>query len=193
MRKRQERPLVPKKALDRLLESLRFAKATPHIPKGARLLDIGAGDGAFLRTLNGYIQSGVGIDPILTHVVKLGETCRLVPGYFPRDLRACEVSFDVITLLVVVEHIPTAELTVVADACWSMLTPGGHVVITAPHPRVDKILNILKALRMIKGLSLEEHYGFNPEHLPDIFNRWTLLKKEKWELGCNYLFIFGKS
>jgi len=66
------------------------------------------------------------------------------------------------------------------------------VIITAPHPRVDKLLDVLKALRIIKGLSLEEHHGFDPERLPEIFDRWTLLKKERWELGCNYLYIFGK-
>ena len=186
-------PRVAKKPLDRLLENLRFAKAKPYIPKKARLLDIGAGDGAFLRSLSGHIQSGVGIDPILTKPVELGETCRLVPGYFPRDIIACGSPFDVITLLAVVEHIPVPELYDVAKACWDSLKLNGRLIITVPHPRVDKILDILKNLRIIEGLSLEEHHGFDPEQLPEIFNRWTLLKKERWEFGCNYLFIFGKS
>ena len=164
----------------------------PHISKGACLLDVGAGDGTFLRYLNGHIQSGVGIDPILTHAVQLGETCRLVPGYFPRDFVVSGDMFDVITMLAVIEHIPEPELYKVANACWDSLKPDGRVIITAPHPRVDKILDILKALRIIKGLSLEEHHGFDPEQLPGIFNRWTLLKQERWELGCNHLFIFGK-
>lgn len=191
--KSQGHPLVPRKALDRFLESLRFTKAKPHIPREARLLDIGAGDGAFLSSLNGYIQSGVGIDPILTHDMELWETCHLVPGRFPQDFGGCEPLFDVITLLAVIEHIPTAELTTLAEACWKMLVPKGRVIITVPHPCVDNILNILKTLRIIEGLSIEEHHGFNPEELPYIFNRWTLLKKERFELGCNYLFIFEKS
>ena len=103
---------------------------------------------------------------------------------------ATDERFDVITLLAVVEHIPENELHKVADTCWNHLTPGGRVIITVPHPFVDKILDVLKFFRIIKGLSLEEHHGFNPEVLPDIFNRWKLIKKERWELGCNYLFIF---
>ena len=110
---------------------------------------------------------------------------------FPRDFVVCG-TFDVITLLAVIEHLPAGELQKVADACWNYLTPGGSVIITAPHPCVDRILAVLKFLRILHGLSLEEHHGFNPEELPEIFNRWTLLKKERWELGCNYLFIFGK-
>ncbi|MXV78118.1 class I SAM-dependent methyltransferase [Candidatus Poribacteria bacterium] len=181
-------PQIPKKPIDRLLERLRFNKAKTYIPKDTRLLDIGAGDGSFLRFLNGHILSGVGIDPLITTTIKT-KSYTLLPGSFPKDYHTDE-RFDVITLLAVVEHIPENELHKVADACWNYLTPYGRVIITVPHPFVDKILDVLKFFRIIKGLSLEEHHGFNPEVLPDIFNRWKLCKKERWEFGCNYLFIF---
>ncbi len=113
----------------------------------------------------------------------------LLPGTFPQDFHT-EERFDVITLLAVVEHIPENKLHKVVDSCWNHLKPGGRVIITAPHPFVDKILDVLKLFRIIKGLSLEEHHGLNPEVLPDVFCRWKLIKKERWELGCNYLFIF---
>lgn len=183
---------TPISPVDRLLANLRFAKAKPFIPEGSRILDVGTGDGTFLRFLNGHVASAVGIDPILTEPVELGESIHLFPGHFPQDFIACENLFDVITLLAVVEHIPADKLTTVADACWEYLNPGGRTIITVPHPRVDRILDVLKFFRIIKGLSLEEHYGFHPDCLPEIFNRWTLIKKERWELGCNYLFIFEK-
>ncbi len=184
----QQLPQIPKKPMDRFLESLRFAKAKKHIPKGSYLLDIGTGDGSFLRFLNGHILSGVGIDPLVTTTIQT-KSYTLLPGSFPSDYHSDE-RFDVITLLAVVEHIPENELHKVADTCWNHLTPDGRVIITAPHLFVDKILDVLKFFKIIKGLSLQEHYGFNPEVLPDIFNRWKLRKKERWELGCNYLFIF---
>jgi len=62
------------------LERLRFAKVQPHIPKGARLLDVGTGDGTFLRILDTHIQAGIGIDPILTAPLKLTETSCLLLG-----------------------------------------------------------------------------------------------------------------
>ncbi|MCE2402811.1 methyltransferase domain-containing protein [Candidatus Poribacteria bacterium] len=152
------------------------------------VLDIGAGEGSFLSFLSPHIRSGIGIDPLLTTSIKC-ETYTLIPGTFPHDFSTCDC-FDVITLLAVVEHIPEAELSKVADACWDYLKTGGRVIITVPHPFADKILDVLKFFRIIKGLSLEEHHGFNPEVLPNIFNRWKLIRKERWELGCNYLFIF---
>lgn len=118
-------------------------------------------------------------------------TCRLVPGYFPRDFVENR-TFDVITMLAVVEHIPMNLLPEVVDACWDYLNRGGQVIITVPHPRVDGLLNLLKALRVVEGFSMQEHYGFDPECLPDIFNRWKLVKRERWGFGCNNLFIFRK-
>ncbi len=186
----QQLPQIPKKPMDRLLEYGRFTKAKKHIPKRAYLLDVGAGDGSFLRFLNGHIRFGIGIDPLITTTIH-SKAWTLLPGTFPHDFRTDE-RFDVITLLAVVEHIQEDELHKVSETCWNSLTLGGRVIITVPHHYVDGILKVLKYFRIIKGLSLEEHHGFNPECLPDIFSQWKLIIKERWELGLNYLFIFEK-
>ena len=154
------------------------------------VLDIGAGDGAFLSYLNGHIHSGVGIEANLTQSVEF-EDYRLVKGDFPKDF-SDNRTFDVITMLATVEHIPMDGLSEVADACWNYLKPGGQVVITVPHPRMDGFLMLLKKLQLVEGFSMHQHYGFNPECLPDIFNRWQLVKRERWGFGCNNLFLFGK-
>lgn len=182
--------LYPRTPIDSLLEYLRFTKVEPYIPAETSLLDIGTGDGNFLRYLNGHLYAGVGIDSHLTQTVEFG-TCCLMPGYFPRDFVKDE-TFDVITMLAVVEHIPMDVLPSVADACWKYLNPGGKVIITVQHPRVERLLDLLKVIRIVKGFSIHEHYGFNPECLPNIFNMWNLIKKERWGFGCNNLFIFEK-
>ena len=190
MKQTQRHPQIPKKPIDRLLERLRFNKAKTYIPKGTRLLDIGTGDGAFLRFLNGHITSAIGIDPLITTSV----TCEkyiLLPGMFQNDFQN-EETFDVITLLAVVEHIPENELQTIAEKCYRHLSPCGRIIITAPHPIVDTILKILKFIRLIKGLSMEQHYGFEPQNLPHIFKQGKLIKKQRWELGLNYLFVFEK-
>ena len=179
-----------RKPLDEILEYLRFTKVEPYIRKGATLLDIGTGDGLFLHYLNGHIHAAVGIDPHLTHTDKNGNF-HLIPGVFPHDFNE-NMTFDIITLLAAIEHIPVDRLPRVVDACWKHLKPGGLVILTVPHPRIDGFLYLLKKLRMLEGFSLHEHYGFDPETLPKFFSRWVLVKKERWELGCNYLFIFEK-
>lgn len=178
------------KTVDRWLAQMRFARVQPYIPRGARLLDVGAGDGSFLRTLSGYVSTGVGIDPLITAPVSF-DNCQLVSGYFPQDFdRDCQ--FDVITLLATIEHIPSDMLSDVEASCWKYLAAGGRVIITVPHPFVDKILDVLKFFRIINGMATEEHYGFNPIVLPGYFCRWQLVEKQRWQLGCNYLFVFQK-
>lgn len=118
-------------------------------------------------------------------------TCSLIPGYFPYDFIKDEI-FDVITMLAVAEHIPMEIFPKVANACWKHLKPCGRVIITVQHPRVEKLLDFLKDIRIVEGFSIHEHYGFNPKCLPDIFNQWKLIKWERWGFGCNNLFIFEK-
>lgn len=189
-RKSSHNEKYPRTPLDEILEYLRFTKVAPYIPKGATLLDVGTGDGAFLLYLNGHVRTAVGIDPYLTQPASR-DNCRLIPGSFPYDYDE-DITFDVITLLAAIEHIPMDEHPCVVNGCWKYLNPGGQVILTVPHPRVDRLLDVLKKLRMIEGFSMHEHYGFNPECLPHVFKGWRHVKKERWELGCNYLFIFEK-
>ncbi len=186
-----DRQRFPRRPLDEMLEFLRFTKVSPYIPQGATLLDIGAGDGNFLRYLNGHLQSAVGIDSHLTQCVNFGSFC-LVPGYFPHDFQA-DTTFDVITMMAVAEHIPMDVYPAVAKACWEYLKPHGLLIITVQHPRVEGLLNLLKSIRIVEGFSMHEHYGFNPECLPKIFYRLKILKRECWGFGCNNLFIFKKT
>ena len=179
-----------RKPLDSILEYFRFTKVDPYIPTDAYLLDVGSGDGNFLSYLDGHIEFAVGIDSHLPESVSFG-ACRLISGYFPSDFET-DITFDVITMMAVVEHIPMDVLPSVSQACWKYLKPGGHVIITVQHPRVEKLLDFLKILRIVDGFSMHEHYGFDPECLKDIFGCWKLIKRERWGFGCNNLFIFEK-
>lgn len=155
-----------------------------------RLLDVGAGDGTFLRYLDGHLQSGVGIDSHLTQSVDFGR-CHLVPGYFPYDFET-NTTFDIITMMAVAEHIPMDVFPDVADACWKYLKPDGQLIITVQHPRVERLLDLLKDLQIVEGFSMHEHYGFKPDCLPEIFSRWKLIKRKQWGFRCNNIFIFQR-
>jgi hypothetical protein len=60
---------------------------------------------------------------------------------------------------------------------------------------VDRILAVLKFIRLIDGMSLEEHYGFEPRGVPSLFSvgEMELVKAGRFQLGCNNLFVFRKS
>ena len=100
-----------------------------RIPLGARLLDVGCGNGAFMIVAQeaGYKVSGIDVSPAAV------EMCRL------RGLRAEVVSFDqmpikerfdCITMWDVIEHIPA--LCGYIRTARDLLNPGGYLIIKTP-------------------------------------------------------------
>lgn len=175
-------------ALDRWLQRYRGRVAMQWIPRGARLLDVGCYQGEFLARVASRVHTGVGIDPRARPQVS-GNTC-LIRGTFPNDEIAGE--FDAITFLAVLEHIPDQDRLV--DACVSLLAPSGRLIITVPSPAVDSILSILVRLRLIHGMSLEEHHGYRPADTVKTFERAGLrcLCARRFQCGLNNLFVFER-
>lgn len=179
------------KAVDRWLQQWRIAKIRPYLAPGARVLDIGCADGALARLVPGLDY--LGIDPGLgaSRTAPFG---RLIKGCFPADLPAGATEFDCITMLAVLEHIPLEAQASLAADCFRFLRPGGLVLITVPSPAVDYVLAVLKGLRVIDGMSLEEHYGFDVRRVPECFAGASLeaVVHRRFQLGLNHLFVFRK-
>ncbi len=180
------------KALDRWLQRWRIRRARPHIPAGARVLDVGCADGALFRVLGARIAGGVGLDPALGRPQEMGNV-RLLRGRFPEGAPLGD-RFDVLTMLAVFEHVPEANRALIAQACAECLMPGGHLIATVPSPLVDRILAVLKRLRLVDGLALEQHHGFNPGLMPRIFAPagFRLVRHRRFQFGLNHLFVFRK-
>jgi SAM-dependent methyltransferase len=176
--------------LDRFLQRLRVRAALPHIQRGARLLDVGCADGHLLRVLDGRIRGGVGIDVDAT-AVSDGTTYRIVRGAFPDDLDDAG-PFDVITMLAVFEHFREADRPRVVDACRRLLRPGGRVVMTVPAPVVDRIVDLLRALRLAHGMDIDAHHGYRPEETALHFSGFRVVRHERFELGLNNLYVLEK-
>jgi hypothetical protein len=85
----------------------------------------------------------------------------LLKGLFP-DALSDSRPFDVIALLAVLEHVPPEPQRRLALDCARYLKQGDHLVITIPSPVVDHILSLLRFLRLIHGMALEQHYGYDP-------------------------------
>ncbi|HWO16491.1 MAG TPA: methyltransferase domain-containing protein [Solirubrobacterales bacterium] len=179
------------KTLDKYLREVRIAKAKGFVRQGDVVVDVGCADGIMFDRWKGLIEYGYGIDPIL-------EKGQETPGYalysgsFPEGLP--QVKCNVITMLAVLEHIPPEEQAKLPQACHQMLEPGGRVVVTVPSAKVDSILRLLDTLRLVDGMSMDEHYGFDPTHTLRIFMQplFRLVHRRRFQLGLNNLFVFEK-
>lgn len=180
------------KAVDRLLQRWRIGVVRPYLGPGSRVCDIGCAEGGTLYRAIPHLADGVGLDPDLVAPGAVG-TNRLLPGLFPDDLPD-DRPFDAITMLAVLEHIPADRQAPLAADCTRHLKPGGRLLITVPAPAVDRILDLLRTLRLIDGMNLEQHYGFEVAQTPAIFGGagLSLEKSRRFQLGLNNLFVFRK-
>lgn len=178
--------------LDRYLRDVRIVKAKGFVQQGDVVVDVGCADGIMFERWNGLIEFGHGIDPILEEKQD-APGYALYPGLFPDGLP--QIKCNVITMLAVLEHIPPDEQAKLSNVCHEMLEPDGRVVITVPSAKVDSILGLLDRLRLVDGMSMEEHYGFDPAHTPRIFAQplFRLVHRRRFQLGLNNLFVFEKA
>jgi 2-polyprenyl-3-methyl-5-hydroxy-6-metoxy-1,4-benzoquinol methylase len=178
-------------AVDRWIQRWRVSKVRRPIGPRDRVLDIGCEDGAMFRILRNYGE-GIGIDPFIEAPLDAGRY-RLVKGWFPQDLPD-DRPFDVITMLAVLEHIPTDQQEALAGHCFERLKPGGKLLVTVPSPKVDTILAMLRAVRIVDADSLHQHYGFDPSRTVRLFTGagLKLVESRRFQLGLNNFFRFEK-
>jgi SAM-dependent methyltransferase len=178
--------------LDRYLQKWRIREARRELPPGARVLDIGTHDGTLFCLTR---ARGVGIDPELVAVTSIpGVT--LVKGSFPEDLpQLPDESFDAVTALAVVEHVPESELPIWAETLARLVVPNGLLIMTVPAPAVDTILHVLMRLKLVAGMEAHQHHGFQPSNIDRLFTvpLWQPAKHRTFQLGLNHLYVFERS
>jgi 2-polyprenyl-3-methyl-5-hydroxy-6-metoxy-1,4-benzoquinol methylase len=179
--------------LDRIFRAWRIRKIAGYVRSGSRVCDIGCGDGSLFNTYSDRIVRGVGLDPTLVRS-STGDRFRFIAGPFPSAARAIDERFDLITALAVLEHVEADELPSWTSEFERLLQPGGFLVATVPSPAVDGILGVLARWRLIAGMSLDEHHGFETSRLPSLLSseHIRLAAHERFELGLNNLFVFKK-
>jgi 2-polyprenyl-3-methyl-5-hydroxy-6-metoxy-1,4-benzoquinol methylase len=179
--------------LDRWLQQQRIKKAIPFIPENSVVLDIGCHNGELLNYIEKKIQSGFGIDPLLNKN-STADSITLIRGNFPADWNEKQ-KMNCITALAVLEHLPATILNPFAEKCFESLQKNGVLILTVPAKKTDTLLALLKKLRLIKGMSLEEHHGYDPANTKNIFESagFVLITHKPFQAGFNNLFVFRKT
>ncbi len=169
----------------------RYSVAVPFIDDGCDLLDIGGFDGSFLKLVYEKIHSGVCIDPYLEE--KNNGKIAFIKVRFDGELPFPDGSFNAITMFAVFEHLGEQRKLIAAES-YRVCKKGGVVLLTVPSSAVDTILKILMRMRLIDGMSTEEHENFNAVATVGIFEGagFQLKRWSKFQFGLNNLFVFQK-
>ena len=183
------------KLLDKFIRHWRVNVALKYCPKVMNnVFDIGCDDGYLLQKLSRITKKQDGVDPRLDAEL-ISSNSELKKGFFPSIIEEYQMQdeYDAIFALAVFEHFSEKDIQQSASVISRMLSPGGRLIITVPHPIVDRILDILMFLRLIEGQALEEHHGFEPEELLIYFSdTLRLVKRERFQLGLNNVFVFER-
>ena len=104
-----------------------------RVPRGSRVLDIGAGIGTFLalgRDMYDWDPVGTEVSTSAAKIARERYHLDLLLGWM-EGLGLTPASFDLITLWHVLEHVPSPSETL--SLCHSLLKPGGYLAIAVPN------------------------------------------------------------
>ncbi|MFZ2397428.1 MAG: methyltransferase domain-containing protein [Smithella sp.] len=167
--------------LDRYFRYWRVKVALKNRPEiMENVFDIGCDDGYLLRKLSHITNRQDGIDPRI-NISSVSNHSEIKEGFFPSATEdyQMQASYDAIFALAVFEHFSESDIRHSASVIARMLSPKGRLIVTIPHPFVDKILYFLISLHLIEGQKVDEHHGFNPNTLLTYFSGSLRLAKHK--------------
>ena len=183
------------KLLDKFIRAWRVKVALSYLPVSTlSAFDIGCDDGFLLKQLGRSVIRKECVDPRISGDISI-DGLKLIKGYFPKALENHTTlgPYDVIFSLAVFEHFSEDDLQASATAISNLLSDHGRLIVTVPHPLVDRILDVLLFLRLIDGQATEEHHGFNPTELEGYLSKTLkLIEAKRFQLGLNYVYVFGK-
>lgn len=156
--------------LEPILRRMRIAKVLPILRKfpECKLLDVGCGwEAKFLKSVEPYIASGVGIDfkaPSLEST-KL----RTISATLDNKLPFEDNSFDVVSLMAVLEHLEK-PLDILREI-RRVLKEGGVLIGTVPSKAAKPVLEFLSyKIGIVSEAEIRDHKQyFNKKDLLEIF------------------------
>jgi 2-polyprenyl-3-methyl-5-hydroxy-6-metoxy-1,4-benzoquinol methylase len=171
------------------LQRKRFSAAKKWVIKG-RLLDYGCGDADFSQWLpKDVVYVGVENDQtIVAHARSRYPDLEIIHGNLETDKtlldRFIVSPFHGVVMTAVIEHLSNPES--VLDCLYSVLAPGGRIVVTTPMPIGRKLLDIGKVL----GITSKEAHA---EHKELISRKRLigLLISSEFEIEHYSRFLFG--
>ncbi|MFB2935447.1 methyltransferase domain-containing protein [Aerosakkonemataceae cyanobacterium BLCC-F154] len=182
--------------LEPILRRFRISRVIAHIPKSSVILDIGCGrKAAFLQAVSPYIKEGFGVDFKVDENVQIPNV-RTLQLRLESNLPFADCSFDVVTMLAVLEHIEKEEQ--ILSEIHRVLVPGGKLIITVPSVWAQPVLEFLAyKLKIVSEAEIRDHKRYyTREKLQKILVRtigFTEFKHRYFQLWMNNFCTVTKS
>ncbi len=182
--------------MEPVLRKLRISRVLSEIKKvpECTLLDVGCGfNYKFLSTIEPYIAHGTGIDFKVPEATT--EKIKTICAVLDESLPFGDNSFDVVTMLAVLEHLDRPN-----DICLEIarvLKPGGRLILTVPGKKAKPVLEFLAyKLGIVNKKEIEDHKMYYD--LPELqaliksVGQFTIVKHVHFQLGMNNFCVMEK-
>lgn len=152
------------------------------LPERGRLLDVGCGNGSFLRSFHSYFPEWTTVGTEFDDKYKdLVESIGGVEGMHSQPLSDLEGSFDVISLIHVLEHIPFPGP--VLQTLRQKLNPGGLLIVDLPDHQLNPLdLIVADHCTHFTGPSLQHYLARHGLRVELMTGEW--IPKERVALAC---------
>jgi 2-polyprenyl-3-methyl-5-hydroxy-6-metoxy-1,4-benzoquinol methylase len=142
--------------LEPILRWMRLRQVMPHIERNSNVLDIGCGRSyAFLRSIAPHINQGIGIDFKVEQDIEIANI-KTQKQILDKDLPFAEASFDVVTMLAVLEHIENEQE--ILSEVHRVLVPNGKLILTVPSIWAQPVLEFLAyKLKLVSKDEIQDH------------------------------------
>ncbi len=161
--------------------------------KNGSILDIGCG--AFpLFLLNTNFSKKYGLDKIIqkNYDEKFQEQKITFINYDIEKetiMPFNDCSFDVVTILAIIEHIQPEIAAKVLKEIYRILKTGGMCIITTPASWTGPLLKLMAKLRLVSPIEIEEHkYAYSHTTIASVLQEATF-SKDKLQIGYFEMFM----
>ena len=151
-------------ALDLFICRWRSRIVRRFIRPGATVMDFGCGHQAlFLRSVQEQIARGIGLDYDAAPS-RPAANIEIQQFHFKERFEFADRTFDQITILAVVEHIPLDQVDILFREFRRVLKDDGRVLLTTPTPAAKPLLEFLAfKLRIISAPEIADHKHYYSE------------------------------
>lgn len=144
------------------------------------------------------MAGGIGIDtdPSLGNCFDgLGSNFKFLSGGLELLTRENLPRVDLVVALAVIEHLDETQIREFALKLADLVKPSGQMLLTIPHPLVDKIVDVGISLHLLAGQDIDSHQGLKPLSAMNIIESagWVLKSWKKFQFGLNNELIFIRS
>src|SRR6476469_2356369 len=158
--------------LEPILRWMRLQRVISQIPPNSTVLDVGCGRAAaFLKAIAPRIHQGFGVD-FKVDTVQFSNI-KTLQFKFDGSLPFEDASFDVVTMLAVLEHIEHERQML--QEIYRVLKPNGKLIITVPSVWSQPILEFLAyRLKIVSEAEIRDHKRYyNREKLRKVLVKET--------------------